>query len=90
MHTAGDLPRFIWVDTVLGNRRALVSRAGKAFDIGHGQYRYRDLSAVSYRFSRRFVLFSPTSRLRSEFISAVRVQRVSGSCRKPRSTAAQV
>lgn len=48
------MPQFKWVNTVLGNLKAMLSGAYKSF--GCAKYADRYLGAFAYRFNRRFDL----------------------------------
>ena len=49
-----DMPKFHWVNTVLGNLKTAICGAHKAFKFC--KYASRYLGAFSYRFNRRFNL----------------------------------
>lgn len=56
-----DLPRFKWVNTVLGNLKTAMNGTYHGFDCS--KYANRYLSEVQYRFNRRFDLSTMFSRL---------------------------
>ena len=56
-----DLPRFKWVNTVLGNLKT--SLAGTFHSLKYGKYAEHYLAAFAYRFNRRFDLRTLIARL---------------------------
>ena len=56
-----DVPKFLWVNTILGNLKTSLSGAYHAFDFA--KYATRYLAAFVYRFNRRFQLDTLPKRL---------------------------
>lgn len=56
-----ELPKFKWINTILGNLKTAFARTHHAF--GYAKYAASYLAAFAYRFNRRFDLHSLTGRL---------------------------
>ncbi len=56
-----DLPQFLWVNTVLGNRKTTL--AGAYHSLKYRKYAAHYLASFAYRFNRRFDLHGLVSRL---------------------------
>ena len=56
-----ELPRFKWINTILGNLKTMISGAHKWFK--YAKYSHRYLGAFAYRFNRRFNLAGMIPRL---------------------------
>ena len=63
-----DMPRFKWVNTILGNLKTTINGAHKAFDFA--KYAARYLGAFAYRFNRRFDLRAIAENLLGHVVAA--------------------